>query len=135
MDSIKENVKWFVSLSNGETFFEGKGKFTVVNGEPSPWNKLLQYLKDKELRITSIGLYTDDGRTFNLPSAGRNPKHFVFQEKDKPIGYNMFRAFGTDKTPNAIADIYTVIEAKYDNYKLQLWVSENDTSNCWVVVV
>ena len=34
-----------------------------------------------------------------------------------------------------ISEWFTTIEAIYKDYKLQLWVDELDTRNCWVLVL
>lgn len=139
-------AKWQVSLSNGETFFEGKGSFKEIEGELSPWQRLIRYTADKKIEITSLSLYTDDGRTFNLPSLGKNPKFRPFLEVDKPIDYNLARYVARDisgikegnegkVTSVKVSDWFTVAEAVYSTYKLQLWVDENNPKNCWVSVV
>jgi len=145
MDLIK-NVFWQVSLSNGETFFENKGRFVEIPNELSPWQKLYKYIAENKLLITSLSLYTNDGRTFNLPSAGKNPKFKPFNDAPKPIDYNFFRAIAREFTGmqegnkatiinTKISDWFTIIEASYPSYKLQLWVDNRNTKNCWVLVV
>lgn len=136
------NVSWLVSLSNGETFLEGKGKFAEIPNEPSPWQKLIKYTAEKKVLITSLSLHTKDGRTFNLPSLGKNPKFKPFSEARKPLDYNLFRATSREmgavkgRAENIkISEWYTVIEAIYPSYKLQLWVDEMDTRNSWVLLV
>jgi hypothetical protein len=133
METYIERVKWQVSLSNGETLYEGKGQFQRIKGEKSPWQLLLSYMALKEVYITSMSLYTDDGQRFNLA--------------EKPLDYVFFRQMiqdheGTiDETGVAniekttVADLCTVIEAIYKDYRLQLWVSEIDPRICWTVVV
>jgi len=141
MDS-KNNVTWQVSLSNGETFFEGKGQFEEIAGIDSSWQRLIKYIAVNKLSITSLSLVTEDGRTFNLPSAGKNPKFKPFVDAEKPLDYELHRTISREhtvvnnqitKTENV--DWFTYIEAIYPNYKLQLWVDENNTRNSWVLVV
>ena len=137
-------VKFQVSLSNGETFFEGKGKFQEVAGELSPWQKLMNYIEDNRLEITSLALFTDEGRKFNLPHAGKNPK-FAPQMKVEfaaPYTFNLFRYIeynlkgaGGKITSQKVHSLFTVIEAIYPKFKVQLWVDENDHDNCRVLVV
>jgi|SRR3990172_9852914 len=43
---------WLASLSNGETVLEGEW----IEGESSPWRKLLKRLKDDNLTITQLRL-------------------------------------------------------------------------------
>lgn len=131
---METKVKWFVSLSDGQTLFEGKGDYKVIKGELSPWQRLLKTL-DKR-RITSLSLYTDDGKRFNLPSAGKNPKFKVFADAEMPESYNFFRKAGSDIMEGQVQnyEVYTVIEAIYKDKKLQLWVSEANPDNCWTLV-
>jgi len=144
---LKQKIFWKVSLSNGETFYENKGDFIKVNGQLSPWNKLIKYTLEKKVFITSLSLYTYDKgtttpRTFNLPSAGKDPKFAPFAVVDKPLDfkYGHYIAQDHDVVNNTIVksvvtDDYAVIEAFYPDYKLQLWVDENNTRNSWVLVV
>ena len=135
METLQNNVKWQVSLSNGETFFEGKNEYTKVAGELSPWNKLLAYISANNLTITSISLYTDKGKTFNIPSTGRSPKFHAFSEAKKPVSLNFFRKAAKDAMGDSDFEHYAVIEATFEDCKLQLWVSEEDGANCWVMVI
>lgn len=148
METIKHKVKFKISLTNGETLYEGKGPLQEIPNEPSPWQKALNYTITHGCDITSVSLYTEDGRTFNLPSLGKNPKFQQFaNQKEKPIDFNVSRSIATEKViarengkdtvevPQHIAEHYTVAEAIYSSYSLQLWVDELDPRNCWVLVV
>lgn len=142
MDFNTRHVFWQVSLSNGETFFENKGQFVMIPGELSPWQRLIKYIVANKLTITSLSLYTEDGRTFNLPSAGRNPKFNPFQLAEKPIDYNFSHTISREHeivdnkvVGTLVVDWFATIEAIYKDYKLQLWVDENNTRNSWVLVV
>ena len=129
-------VKWQVSLTNGETLFEGKGDFKEIRGQSSPWQRLTKYIIENSLDITSLSLYTDDGRTFNLPSKGKNPKFREFSLMDKPLDFNFAHKLARNimKDGTSIeSGWFTFIEAIYPTYRLQLWVDENDTRNCWVL--
>jgi hypothetical protein len=136
-------VKWFAGLNNGENFYEGKGKFAEIKGESSPWNKFLIYLAENNLEITSLGLYTDDGKRFNLPSSGSNPKFKEFRNAEKPNYYQAFRklatdvgAFGKEKIEvKGNEELFTVAEAVYDKHLLQIWVSESNPDNCWNLII
>lgn len=129
-----KKISWKVGLSNGFNFTEGKGEtFKEVPGELSPWLKLQEYLKKENAHITSMCLVTEDNRTFNLPSAGNNPKFRMFQELDKPTEFKFFRAFASDSN-GGNPDYFAVIQATYPNYKLELWVDETNPKNCWVLV-
>jgi hypothetical protein len=139
---FKHNVKWFVSLSNGETLYESKGNYCDIKGEPSPWLRLLKYTQENKLEITSCGLYTDDGKIFNLPSNGKNPKFKDFAEIEKPLDYLVCRKLARDivmvgdrPQKTEISDWFTVAKAFYPTYTLEIWVDENNTNNCWTLVV
>lgn len=137
------NVKWKVSLSNGETLHEEKGEYISVKGELSPWQKLLAHLEETNARVTSLSLYTDDGQTFNLPSAGKNPQFKMFNTAPIPKAYKMFRQFGQDYDGKHKLH-FTVAEAMYElanntgavvaRLILQIWVDENNTRNTWSLV-
>lgn len=142
------NVFFKASLSNGETFYEGKPPFQEVEGELSPWQKLIQYTIDKKVVITSLALYTQYGGTWSLPSSGKNPHFHSFKEVEKPIDFNYFHALATeanivpddnkmvvDKSTQKVKDFYVVIEAIYPDYKLQIWVDELNVRNSWALAV
>jgi len=135
-------INWQVSLSNGETCYEGKGAFEEIPNQLSPWQKLLRYMGEGGFFITSLSLFTDDGRTFNLPSAGKNPKFAMLNKAEKPIDYKMFRAYAREASLNkenkfeqSGEDLFTVAEAIYKDYSLQIWVDEHNTKNCWSLVI
>lgn len=131
-------VKWQVSLANGQTFFEGKGDFVEVPGELSPWQKLVRYQAANKTHITSLALFTDDGHTYNLPSAGKNPKFREFEDLPKPIDFEVCRHLSrdVDMTGAVIGTVgwFTVAIAEYATYELQLWVDEQNTQNMWCLV-
>ena len=134
----KNRVRWFVGLSNGNMVHEGVGDFEVVGNELSPWSRLLQMVVENNLKITSLGLVTDSGQTFNLPSLGSHPKFRPFYSANMPIDYRMFRtvAMALNKKGGKIReDRYAVIEAVYEDRRLQIWVSENDPRNCWTLTL
>jgi len=135
METLQNKVKWQVSLSNGETFFEGKNEFVRVAGELSPWNKLLAYISENNLNITSISLYTDEGETFNIPSVGKTPKFHAFSEAEKPVSLNFFRKAAKDVVGQTAFEQYAVIEATFESIKLQLWVDESEGKNSWALVL
>lgn len=134
----QHTVNWGASLDNGETIYEGKGDYIAIEGELSPWQKLRKRMEDTGVRITSLSLYAADGRRWNLPSAGRNPKFRAFDAAPKPVGYRFFRKMGGDVLPSGDVvdeDRYTCIEAQYeDGRAVQLWVDEK-TMNAWTLLV
>lgn len=136
----QHKAKWMVSLNNGENLYEEKGKYETIAGELSPWQRLLAYIKENDLKITSLAVYTDCGRYFNLPSAGKNPKFKAFGEATPPLGYRQFRQMAGDVLQGrgqeaTIHDpeVFTVVEAQYEDHNLQLWVC-NKTLNCWTLI-
>lgn len=148
METLTHKVKFKVSLSNGQTFYEGKAPFNDIPGENSPWQRLIKYTVDNKCHITSLSLFTEypDGKTnqtFNLPSLGKNPKFREFSLKeDKPIDFQVSRKMareadvvGNEVSNVAISEWYTIAEAIYPTYTLQLWVDELNPKNCWVLVV
>lgn len=132
-----QNVKWSCSLSNGETVYEGKGNFKRIPGELSPYLKLKRYIKEQELEITSFSLYTDDNKRWNLPSKGSNPKFKAFDDSDRPKRYKFFRKVGADVISGVMEnkEVYSIIEAEFENYKLQIWVSEKEPHPSWSLII
>ena len=135
--TMEHNVKWQVSLNNGETLYEGKGNFVEVEGELSAWNKMIQYITENNLEITSLSLYTNSGQRWNLPSKGGNPKFRAFDMAQKPFKLQLERVQGMDWDDQNNPDIYTTINAFYDYegviYKLSIWVDEKNTNNTWTL--
>jgi hypothetical protein len=133
-------VKWQVSLNNGETLYEGKGDFCDLKGEPSPWQRLQKYISENNFHITSLSLYTDLGQTWNLPSAGSNPKFREFAGLKKPIKFEMFRKMSRDLSVVneeiggvEVTGWYTVARVEYKDMSLEIWVDEFNTKNCWTL--
>lgn len=145
-DNLRHKVQWQASLSNGEMFFEGKGDFVEYENGVAPWQRFIKYAIERGLEITSVGLYTEDGRSFNLPSAGNKPKFREFWGKEKPIDFDVRRKFAREaggiKYPDgkvkidkaAVAEWYTVAVAIYPDYELQIWVDELNPKNCWTLI-
>lgn len=118
-------VKFKVSLSNGETFYEGKGDYKVIPGERSPLGRLLDYIDRNELDITSLSLFADNGQEWHLPSRGKNPKFQAFDRATKPVDYTIYRVMGADVLGDNKRDWYTVIEADFGvGRTIQLWVND-----------
>lgn len=131
-------VLFTAGLSNGETAHEGKGNYKRIDGALSPWQRLSSYVSENKLAITSLSLRTQDGYTWNLPSAGKNPKFKAFGEAPKPERYNFFRRGGADVLMTGGGQLsgyeeYAVIEAIYQEHKLQVWV-HNDTFASWSLI-
>lgn len=140
---LTHKILWQVSLSNGETFQEGKGKFEEIQGDLSPWQRLLGYLQTQELHITSLSLIDlPSGSVHNLPSMGKNPNFEPFRKAQKPLFYGMNRCIATEANWDGVADPessqvrewYTVAKAVYPEYSLQIWVSELDGRNSWILI-
>jgi hypothetical protein len=121
-------LQWKISLSNGTNFTESN-----FDGKNPPWLMLKDYLLKENLKITSLCLI-DGKRTFNLPSAGNNPKFRAFVNAQKPVDYNFFRMLGTNIAGQDL-ELFSVIEAIYSDYKLQLWVNEYNPDSCHVLVI
>lgn len=128
----ESKVQFVVGLSNGENLIEGKGILSFVAGEDSPWHKLQKYLKENNLAITSMSLSskTEIGnRHYNLPN---QKSKFNSQA---PLGFNCFRWVALEGSAmQNIAEQYSVAEAIYPKFKVQLWVSEQDPDKCWIAI-
>lgn len=130
-------LKWHVGLSNGESYTEGAKPFLVVPDQLSPWLQLQEYLKANDLKITSLQIIDTlpiKVRRFHLPSSGSNPKFRAFMLSEKPLEYKFARVLGGNVLGPANTEVFARAEAVYQSYRLQLWVSENDPDNCWVLV-
>lgn len=143
MEIPQAKVRFIASLSNGETIIEGKGDFEYIDGQQSPWLRLVRHAVDKQLEITSLALFTPDGRTFTLPSRGKNPKFKAFLDSEKPIDYQIERKLSREmvmgkpvnnKSPiqsQKIVGHYTVGVAIFPDKRVEVWVDEGDTRNSW----
>ncbi len=128
-------VQFIIGLSNGEMITEGKGNFQRTAGDLSPYMRALRYIAEQGVKITSFSLYTADGRRWNLPSAGKNPKFKEVGEYPVPISFHFFRKAGIDIDPDdgtqTLTDSFVVAEAQYpDGHTVQLWVND-ETMNAW----
>ena len=129
-------VKWACSLSDGTNAYEDKNEYQIIKGELSPWNRLLLHIKENDLTITSLSLYTDENQRWNLPSVGGNPKFSAFDQAPKPLEYVFCRKMaanildGKTKSPT----IFNIIEARYEDKVLQTWVSE-DSRASWSLIL
>ena len=132
-------VLWNVSLSNGENFREGSGPFVEVEGGDSPWNQLLAYLHDEVgAHITAIWLTCPGGARHVLPSLGikHKPLLHAFHSAEPPISLRCFHRQASDPTkPGEAKDLYTVAEATFKDYRLQIFVSEHDPNVSWSLVI
>jgi hypothetical protein len=132
------NVGWKVSLSNGETFYEGKGAYEVQKGTPSPWHRLQDHIKSNDLKITSLSLYSKEGMNWHVHSPGNSPRFQEFEKEPKPVELRIFRAMtsgGGGINGAYVETHFTVAQAKYPDYILQMWVSETDPKNCWAITL
>lgn len=120
------NTKWVAGLSNGETIVEGVGVAEKKKGELSPFLKLQEYIKEKSLTIQSLNIWVG-GKHFNIPSA-----NYRF-DSEVPIRHNFFRRFASDAGGENVQH-FACVEAIYPEYKLQLWVDENDTNKVWIAI-
>jgi hypothetical protein len=129
-------IYFIASLSNGQTITEGKGDYAVTTGELSPYQRLLAFCAKENVSITSLSLATADGRRWNLPSSGKNPKFKAFGDAPKPLSYKFFRKMGVDiiNSVSQEQETYSVIEATYPTHKLQVWVDER-TGNSWSLII
>lgn len=131
------NVRFAASLSNGKNYLEDKGDI-IGDETASSWTKLLRIMLDEKATITSFSLYAGE-KIFHLPSAGSNPK-FAFLKPMKPVDYNFMRAIAQEMSSTGggldkqVRDWYTVAEAVYVGFKLQIWVNETDTNDCRTVI-
>ena len=134
-----KKVRWIASLSNGQTLYEERGNFKTIDGELSPWLRLLSYATENNLSITSIALTFDERTRYNLSSLGKNPKFHAFAQAAKPVAFNFFRKLGGDvidgKVNAETADHFGVIEAQYESGQVvQVWVDDAN-GNTWTLMV
>lgn len=140
-------IVFFATLSNGETCVEGRGKWTWITGEPSPWNRLVRYAIENKVTITSLSLFTPHGASFTVPTAGGKPRFrgFADEKAEKPLDYEVKRFLARDMDVGVtgkkaeiegvqIAEFYTIAEAIYKDYTIQVWVNELNHRHSWVAV-
>ena len=128
--------KWSVGLSDGSNHHEGKGDFALIDGALSPWRRLLAFIDDKELTITSMAIRSGE-LAWSLPSIGKNPTFKAFCDAPKPIGYKFFRKLGVNVRGKnkGVEDRFAVIEAQYEGGRtVQVWVDEKTLSS-WTLLI
>lgn len=129
----EEKVRFVCGLSDGSMLVEGTGVLKK-DGTDSTWIKLQNYLREKNLKISSMSLISKTkvgNRHYHLPN---EIVKFQGYEGKVPKDYNCFRRVYTNDG-NTLTGYYTVIEAIYNDYRVQLWVSEVDNDKCWVNLV
>ena len=130
---MTHNIFFTASLSDGSNIYEGKGDYKRIEGELSPWLKLKKHLDKEGLEITSLSLYTDDGRRWNLPSAGKNPKFREMEKIGEPTQFKFRRKLKRELN-SGNEKRYAVIEAQYQDYKVQVWVRDVEPYPSWSIV-
>lgn len=134
-------VLWTVSLSNGETFYEEKGNFKTIEGELSPWQRLLAYIVEKQLNITSLSLYTNDGRRWNIPSTPTKdsaPRFRQLEGMQRPHSHKFYRKMAgeVNQVTGEVTkqEHYHVIEAGFKHHNIQVWVNDEGTVS-WSLII
>lgn len=125
------------SLSNGETLFEGRGDYQEIEGQPSPWQRLLLYLHKTKSHITSLAIYAG-GLRYMLPPIGKGgPRFRAFEHAERPVGLTFFRKLGQDVNASGGAlseEIFAVAQAQYsDGTFIEIWVSDANPENAWTL--
>ena len=128
MEIPESKIQFVVGLSNGESLVEGKGILAKVSGELSPWLKLQAYLKERDLKITSLNLWVGD-RHYNLPSV--NPKFGGLI----PESFNCFRKMSSNIGIDPRIEHYICAEAIYKDFTVQLWIDEQECLKTWVNII
>jgi hypothetical protein len=142
-------VKFIASLSDGSTIVEGKNDYAWIDGQKSPWVRLVNYAIKNKLLITSLSLLAPSGAVVTIPPVGKFAKSVAFSgrtEADVPVDYDVSRyierAIMGHKTPDGKSTIeevsiekhYTIASALYKKFKIQVWVDEFDPRNTWVTI-
>jgi len=135
------------SLSNGETIIEGRGDYSWKPGIKSPWNRLVRYSAEKKATIISLSLCTPGGATFTFPPISGKPRFKAFTEltpEERPLDFEVKRFIAqemnvginkkkTTITDNAVAEFYTIAEAIYKDFSIEIWVNELNIKHSWTV--
>jgi len=109
MEIQRSKIKWFAVLSDTSLIIEGVGICEEVGGEDSSWWKLQDHLEKNDLKIVGLGVMCD-GKRIQLPL-----------DADK---YNSFRNVVLGSSGTEVTEYYTVVEAIYKNYTIQIWIDE-----------
>lgn len=146
------NVKarWLVSLSNGDTAIEGKAPYEEIEGELSPWQRLIRFIALNKLHITTIRIQVevDDlpTRTFNLPSLSPKAK-WGNLKPILPSGFNYFRRVEQSLQAESVdqdgvhglhptSEIHFIeIHAYYPTFTLVTIVDEDTGNESWSLIV
>jgi hypothetical protein len=90
---MTHQVFWTVGLSDGTNLHENRGDY-LRDQLRSPWERLCLFLEAHDLTITSLGLYTEDGKRWTLPSRGRLPlEEFAKKVEENDLKLTTMRVF------------------------------------------
>lgn len=141
-------ISFIACLSNGEIAVENKTPWEWIDNSPSPWNRLIRYAAKKKVNITSVSLLLPNGKTLTLPLASGKSRFIGYANitpEEKPLDFEVKRYLeramqGTAQNGVAtiekvgIREFYTIAEAIYKDFTLQLWVSELGDLHSYVVI-
>ena len=122
---------WVVSLSDGTSAIENRGKFKEGTGKSSSWRKLLKHLEENKLTITGLKIVVK-GRHYHLPTlsddyrfASAKPNNLYYRRK--AVGDLMGSKFNP-------AEQYIGAIAEYDDFIIKLWVNEK-TEDSYIQII
>lgn len=149
----KVQARWLVSLSDGTTAIEGKTPYEEINGQLSPWQRLIQHISTNNLSITAIRIELEiekDGQIFthhyNLPSKSPKqkwanlkpilPTHFDYHRR---VSLELGNATVNDKGGLDVKPLgethYIEITAYFPHFNLMILVDEDNASESWSIIV
>ena len=148
------HARWLVSLSDGTTAIEGKHPFEEIEGQLSPWQRLVRHCAINNLIFTAIRIELDvekDGQVFthhfNLPSKSPKqkwahlkpliPTHFDYHRRvEMMMGNAQINEQGALQVEKVGGDVkYIEITAYYPDFNLMILVDEDNASESWSLIV
>lgn len=141
-------VFFVASLSDGTVVTEGRNGWEWIDGQPSPWTRLITHTAKNNISINSVSLATPDGASFTLPPMTGKPRFTGYagiKPEERPFDYDVSRRLIRDMDVGVINDraeiekstikeFYTYVTAFYKDFNVELWVNEMDLRSSWLVL-
>lgn len=118
---------WVASLSDGQRL---SMRDLITDDKLNPWDKVVSYVKKKNLDITHVELIVN-GRRYNSPSMSKNAK---FPTNEKVSGFWIFFRTEANLDPVQEAEEFIAFSYRKGDYRHFFWVNL-ENSFCYTQIM